>query len=183
MPNWTSNRIYIEGEQADIEAFLEDVKWEDKLLDFNRLIPMPDILKRTVSGFTKIHGKEARSWIEEPGADGKAVARVFTAEEQLQLDEIGFQNWYEWANANWGTKWNASHVEIDGHAEHGYLEITFTTAWDAPIPVLHKMIATFPALTFDCRRRHEDESPYPHSLDDAPDAGIFMAVLAKAGAA
>jgi len=27
MPNWTSNRIYIEGEPADIRAFLEAVKW------------------------------------------------------------------------------------------------------------------------------------------------------------
>jgi hypothetical protein len=30
MPNWTSNRIYIKGDQADIRAFLEAVKWEDE---------------------------------------------------------------------------------------------------------------------------------------------------------
>lgn len=28
MPNWTSNRIYVEGEPADIRAFLDAVKWK-----------------------------------------------------------------------------------------------------------------------------------------------------------
>jgi hypothetical protein len=31
MPNWTSNRVDIEGEEADIRAFLDAVKWEDEL--------------------------------------------------------------------------------------------------------------------------------------------------------
>jgi hypothetical protein len=57
MPNWTSNRIRTEDGEADLRAFLESVKWQDQLFDFNRLIPMPDILKHTGTGRRVIDGK------------------------------------------------------------------------------------------------------------------------------
>ena len=76
MPNWTSSRIYIEGEPADIRAFLEAVKWEDRIFDFNRILPMPEALQGTVSGFTRIDGKEVTSWKEDINAEGKAVDRL-----------------------------------------------------------------------------------------------------------
>lgn len=44
MPNWTSNRIHITGKESDIRAFLEAVKGQDELVDFNRIIPMPPLL-------------------------------------------------------------------------------------------------------------------------------------------
>ncbi len=110
MPNWTSNRIYVEGEPADIRAFLETIKWEDKVLDFNRLIPMPDLLKRTVSGFMTIDGEKVNAWIEDADTERNTVARCFTAEEKEQLHEIGHSSWYEWAIQHWGTKWNAAWI-------------------------------------------------------------------------
>jgi hypothetical protein len=166
MPNWTSNHISAEGEAADIRAFLEAVKWEDKIFDFNRLIPMPELLKRTGSGFRTIDGKNVESWIEDEDSKGKAVARCFTSEEHRELEQIGYSNWYDWAVANWGTKWNACHIDILDSSEYGYAEISFDTAWDAPVPVLLKMREMFPKLTFNCEWRHEDESAFPHSLDD-----------------
>jgi hypothetical protein len=188
MPNWTSNRIYIEGDQADIRAFLEEVKWEDKIFDFNRIIPMPELLKHTGSGMCEIDGKKVKTWYIVKHAkydppQEEEVARLFTPEEHAQLKIIGHCDWYSWSVANWGTKWNACHVEIDDASiKYGCIEITFETAWSAPTPVLIKMREMFPALTFDCRWRHEDESPYPHSLDEE-DGETIGAILAKAGAA
>ncbi len=49
MPNWTSNSIRIDGTETDIRAFLETVKWEDEIFDFNRIVPMPELLKHTGS--------------------------------------------------------------------------------------------------------------------------------------
>ena len=166
MPNWTSNHISIEGEAADIRAFLEAVKWEDKIFDFNRLIPMLELLKRTVSGFMTIDGKKVESWIEDKDSEGKTVPRCFNADEQRELEQIGYSNWYDWAVANWGTKWNACRVEIHDASQHRYAEVSFDTAWSAPVPVLLKMRKQFPRLTFDCQWRYEDESQFPHSLDD-----------------
>lgn len=169
MPNWTSNRIYIEGEEADIRAFLDAVKWEDELFDFNRIIPMPEILKHTASGFMTIDGVEVRSWyIADRATAGSAEkARLFTPEEQAILAEIGHSNWYDWACDKWGTKWGACRVVIDDTSiQYGCIEITFETAWCAPVPVLQKIVEMFPKLSFDCRWRYEDEPPYPHSLDE-----------------
>ena len=167
MPNWTSSRIYIEGEPADIRAFLEAVKWEDWILDFDRIIPMPEPLKGTVSGFNRIDGKEVSSWKQDMDAEGKAFDRLFTADEQRDLEKIGFFNWYDWCCATWGTKWNASHPRIeDDTLADGYLEIFFETAWSAPVPVFLKLREMFPTLTFECRWRYEDDHPFPHSLDD-----------------
>jgi hypothetical protein len=167
MPNWTSNRISIDGEPADLRAFLEAVKWEDQIFDFNRIIPMPELLKRTVSGFRTIDGNEVRSWIEETDADGKPVPRCFTPEEQAELQRIGFSNWYDWSIANWGTKWNASRPEVyDASTDCGNVEIFFQTAWCAPLPVFLRIKDMFPKLSFDCRWRDDDDDLYPHSLDD-----------------
>ncbi len=165
MPNWTSNRIYVEGEQADIRAFLEAVKWEDELFDFNRIIPMPELLKHTASGCTTIDGKKVNSWyvIKPCLKDSPAQERLFTPEEEAELASIGHRDWYSWSVQNWGTKWNACRVEIDDASiEHSYLEILFETAWSAPVPVFHKMVEMFPKLTFNCRWRYEDDDPYPH---------------------
>jgi hypothetical protein len=168
MPNWTSTRITVEGDQADIRSFLEAVKWEDQLFDFNRLIPMPEILKHTGSGGRTIDGKDVSSWyiIAPQTPDSPEKVRLFTPEEEADLAAIGHRDWYNWSCANWNTKWNACQVAIDdGSIEFGNIEITFDTAWDAPVPVLRKMVKMFPKLTFDCRWRHEDDDPYPNSLD------------------
>ena len=58
-------------------------------------------------------------------------------------------NWYDWCNANWGTKWNA----YDGQAVGGHdAGIGFNTAWSPPIPViveLSKQIGKPLRLTYD----------------------------------
>ena len=169
MPNWTTNRIRIEGESAEIRKLLKAMKWEDELFDFNRLIPMPELLRNTGSGHSTIEGKKVEAWYiverDEHGFEKKA--RLFTPEEEAELAKIGHPDWYSWSIQNWGTKWNACRVEVDdANVEYGYAEITFETAWCAPMPVLLKMRETFPTLRFHCEWRDEDESPYPHSLDD-----------------
>jgi hypothetical protein len=162
------------------------VKWEDELFDFNRIIPMPQLLKHTGSGARDIDGKRVKSWYilkpwnaDFPGQ--KEQVRLFTPEEEAELIELGCRDWYDWARAKWGTKWNACQVEIeDSSLEQGYVEITFDTAWDAPVPVLQKMVEMFPKLTFDCSWRHEGEDPYPHSLDDYDPSAVADS-FAKAG--
>ena len=182
MPNWTSNRIYIEGEQANIRAFLETVKWEDELFDFNRIIPMPELLKHTGSGNNTVEGKKVTSWyvIQPSTKESPEQVRLFTEQEETELKAIGHSDWYSWSVQNWGTKWNACRAEIDDNSEHGYTEITIETAWSAPVPVLQKMVEMFPRLTFRCEWRDEDESPYPHSLDDESDPTPVLSAIVKA---
>jgi hypothetical protein len=174
MPNWTTNRIHAEGSPAQISEFLEAIRGENGVLDFHRIIPMPELLKRTASGGRIIDGQYVSEWYVIEHADyanGKPEkVRLFTAEEEAELENLGHRSWYGWSIANWGTKWNACDPEIEDEdsPQWGYAAITFRTAWDAPEPVFHRLAAMFPFLSLTCEWRHEDESEFPHRLGFAP---------------
>ena len=53
-------------------------------------------------------------------------------------------NWYDWANDNWVTKWDTGDVfaEDDGWL----LRYDFTTAWCPPEPIYHALRDMFPDL-------------------------------------
>ena len=162
MPNWTANTIRALGTPQDLRAFLEAVKWEDKIFDFNRIIPMPELLRHTAKGARIIDGQRVESWyvIDDTEAFPKEEhVRRFTAEEEALLEAIGHRNWYDWSVENWGTKWNAANPDIDTSSiANGYLEVSFDTAWAEPLPVLQKMGAMFPHISFLCTWEYEDDS-------------------------
>ena len=47
----------------------------------------------------------------------------------------GYDTWYDWSCAKWGTKWNAYDILFD--EDNSVIE--FDTAWSCPIPVLDKL--------------------------------------------
>lgn len=119
MPIWTENTIRARGTPQELRAFIEAVKWEDKVFDFNRIIPMPELLKHTGKGSRTIDGERVESWYvidhTEPFPKQEHVRR-FTQDEEALLEAIGHRNWYDWSVDNWGTKWNAGNREIDVRA-------------------------------------------------------------------
>jgi hypothetical protein len=160
MPNWTSNTIRAAGKERDLRAFLEAVKWQDEIFDFNRLIPMPTLLRHTASGSQVFDGKRFDNWfVENPDAAwNERIERPFTADEEAALKDIGYTNWYDWSVAHWGTKWNACRAEIVEECfEGGLVAIAFDTAWAPPLPVFYQMFALFPALSFTCSWQNECE--------------------------
>lgn len=161
MPNWTHNTIRISGKPADIRAFLEAVKWEDALFDFNRLIPMPAILRQTCSGSRHFDGVLHETWfVENPEASySTRVERPFNCEEKAVLAEIGYSSWYSWCVEHWGTKWNACDVTVSGPAaiEAGHAEIRFDTAWSMPGPIQQKVFGMFPQLAISWIWSDEDD--------------------------
>lgn len=46
------------------------------------------------------------------------------------LKNHGFESWYDWSIANWGTKWNSYDARP---LENG---MSFDTAWSPPLPVI-----------------------------------------------
>ena len=42
--------------------------------------------------------------------------------------QYGQRNWFDWCNANWGTKWDAWDARVEWEC------VAFTTAWDTPWP-------------------------------------------------
>ena len=66
-------------------------------------------------------------WDEESYAQRKAEHYDQVRRSADARAETGFANWYDWASANWGTKWGDYDLSVDKFNESvmGH----FTTAW------------------------------------------------------
>ena len=60
-------------------------------------------------------------------------------------EKYGFDNWYDWRCANWGTKWNASETSYDKENQ----TLRFDTAWSIPYPVIAKIAEDNPKANLD----------------------------------
>ena len=67
------------------------------------------------------------------------------------LKEFGYPSWYEWAIANWGTKWNAYTTKRVSDSV-----VTFKTAWSMPSKVITTLAEKFPQEQFRIRWADED---------------------------
>jgi hypothetical protein len=167
MPNWTANIIRAEGAASDIQGFLKAIRGPEQILDFDRLVPMPEILRHTISGRRDFDGKTYDAWfVENPDADfTDQIHRPFTPDEIDILAEIGFTDWYHWAVDHWGTKWNACRASLQPvTGDDGVIEIHFDTAWAAPFPIFKKIAETFPTLSFEFSWTDEDDPDVTHQL-------------------
>lgn len=60
------------------------------------------------------------------------------------------QNWRDFSDTNWGTKWDACDGEIDTmELKDGVLTYSFCTAWSIPEPAFIAIVKQHPELSFD----------------------------------
>lgn len=143
MPNWCENDLKIKGKPKDIAPLVEFVKGSDNIFDFNKIIPMPEVLNGICRGFTKIDGKEYRHWREDgTGIEEEELARIRA--------EYGHDDWYSWAIENWGTKWNAWEALVTDISDD-CIKYTFSTAWSPPLAVVAALAERFPNLKFSLK--------------------------------
>jgi len=110
MPNWTQNHVAFEGSKEKIIELKELFASDERVFDFNKIVPMP-----------------------EDSEDFQA-----TGDLTMDAEKEDVNNWYYWSVKHWGTKWNAvdSHLDVDNEDR---LEYSFRTAWDAPRGVIDKL--------------------------------------------
>lgn len=60
--------------------------------------------------------------------------------------------WYNFNNANWGTKWNAYSQVVDDRKDR----VQFDTAWAHPYPVIEALSRKFPEHEIECKYADED---------------------------
>lgn len=130
MPNWCFNSIAIEGPKADVEKFLEAVKGNDKqpYFDFNGVVPMPSDYLGTQS----------------PNPSEEFAEKL--------TEKYGSPDWYSWALANWGTKWNCTAIDewdiTYRKNNETYAQINVDTAWSPPTEFLVNASKIYPSLIF-----------------------------------
>lgn len=190
MPNWTSNTVTITGPKAEVLKLKKAIHTKDKdgerNFDFEKIIPMPQELW-LVSGSISNWAIEAAKSVLKDGTPCKAtrenyhpgkyempsgeVVNIATPEDLVALGnryldnekKYGYTDWYTWANARWGTKWNPSSSEVeetinaDGTAELVY---TFDTAWCEPTPVFEALSAKYPKVKINNKASYEDPEPW-----------------------
>ena len=169
------NRLRLEGDQNRIDELLKSVKGKDSVLDFNKIIPMPESLNieagsRTEKGlkaykdFVYVYtfaGTEQKDLLNIPKEKEEIFlrARQDIRRDEWEFGKAAFQNeqkygattWYEWARKNWGTKWSAYNAEIGEDNT-----IMFNTAWSRAMPVIQKLAENFPDLYFEYCWADED---------------------------
>ncbi|MGH1591138.1 hypothetical protein ACRBEV_25645 [Methylobacterium phyllosphaerae] len=127
MPNYVTNRLILFGLAEEVARFKSTCirqqrndDLDEASFDFEALVPMPSEILATLDDDTEA---------------AKAQA----------LNATGFDNWYPWALASWGTKWNASFLAILND-ECDLLDLTFDTAWSSPEPIFQALAAQYPRL-------------------------------------
>jgi hypothetical protein len=145
MPNWCENRLTVRGDKKEVEKFRNFILSDDpekKYELFGKLIPMPEELKETIKSFGNSESNE-----------------------QL-IEKYGYDNWYDWCIANWGVKWDISHVfdHSDGEnnidvfpittyegekiGEYAEFSIGYDTPWGPGDDELEKAFQKFDQLRF-----------------------------------
>ena len=179
MSNWTTNTLAAKTP----EGFKPD-EFNNINANFSALIPQPKSLdiesSRTAdtihqklfpAGRLRNEFAHLAHLVENPGGIteknteeiNQTLAEEFSKKDcvtaffyQHNLNHHGYKTWYQWSRANWGTKWNACHTKADTNN----LEITFDTAWTAPIPyfrALAKKLAGTP-VTMTCQYEGEPQT-------------------------
>ncbi|MHC2017804.1 hypothetical protein [Methylobacterium sp. CM6247] len=127
MPNYIPNRLVLSGPVDEIRRFhitcirqQADADSVEVSLDFDAIIPMPAEILATMGNYTD-------------------AARAHA------LKATGFDDWYSWAVARWGTKWNASSFAIL-NAGPELIDVAFDTAWNGPEPIFRALAAQYPLL-------------------------------------
>ena len=160
MPNWCTNNLLITGRKKELDRLMEYVKGEDNAFTFNSILPMPEDLRGSTSPSRIISQEE----YDNIPADEKAkmddpnnpfVSRPLTqAMSDKYLSLYGNDNWYDWSNDNWGTKWDTSDVEMRRYSDTE-LAYEFDTAWCPPEGVFGELVNQFPKLEFSLEWHEE----------------------------
>ena len=182
MPNHIQNILTITADsKEELQIFLSSIKSEDKgyirHIDFNRIIPMPTEIRETECSSTSELGIFYYLYKTDQLELVPTILRYCsltpeyfatnTPEELNNLYEqgeryvgyykqFGAKDWYDWSNANWGTKWNAYETDCCLSLDETSATIRFQTAWNGVLTLIGKLTEMFPNLTFNYAYADED---------------------------
>ena len=166
MPNHCFNQLVIQSIAEDILDIMEFLEGGGSMIDFNKLVPMPEELndiQYMTAGEDTYYYSVAKwqssaecnldkkpfdfpllDWVKAHGLDSFTIKRF---ERQY-----GTAKWYDWCVKNWGTKWNAYDVEYKLKAVdelHNEITYKFMTAWMEPRPIMKALMNHLAQPGFD----------------------------------
>lgn len=157
MPNWCTCIMLVSGEIDELQRFVTQAvrvfhKKEGNVVcpfAISAFLPCPEELLAVTYPVKVITVKQY--------AEQKKGDFIHGITEKMQREFIrkyGYDNWYDWCCAKWGTKWDVSDCTVT-RVNHGVVRDTiryrFTTAWTPPIEALKVISTKFPELSFTLR--------------------------------
>lgn len=139
MPNYTTNVLIVEPNE--LKPF-----YKDGVLSFDKIKPQPRILNK---------GRFSRSPVLIKLSDEiqETNEGITQEESDALIKKYGYNNWYDWRCANWGTKWDVcknSFMELEN-------AVCFTTAWCTPVEALERL-CTLLQRSFDVLVQNQGEN-------------------------
>jgi hypothetical protein len=124
MPNWCNNTVEIAHENpTKLKALVKAI---NKGQFCNYALPIPQELKDTVAG--------------RVGGDEEYAQKLLDFKRTLNIETFGHPDWYDYAVANWGTKWDVDPYEkIELSKDQTNITFGFDSAWSPPIGVYEKL--------------------------------------------
>ena len=156
MPNWVYNNLWVGGKTEDVAKFMEKARQPrpEGLDENNNLVY--DAEPQALSFFNFI----------APPMDAITSGEYFGTHGYEGGKTLGHTefNWYEFQTREWGTKWDASDIDVDELEENSTgVSYRFQTAWSPPMPVFHAMVKQHPELTFEVE--WEEEQGFGEELE------------------
>ena len=160
MPNWTFNRISINGKNEDIELFLSDAnKHENGMLSFASWIPVPDTFKKYdttnyPNGNRLVIGQKVHPWEEDSPIVTPELIEEYKAATKLQMEQYGFVGWYAYNCETYGCKWDAE-ISVESRTVD-QLIMSCSTAWVAPMNFILSISERYPNLSIEVGSYYEE---------------------------
>lgn len=155
MPNHVTNILTFTGSVEAIKELRQKCKGETSPFSFQAFYPMPQELLGTTCPAKIVSEAELQEWIKKKEAgelsEWERDYRPITEKEQKELRaKYGYDNWYDWHLANWGTKWDC-YSFIDNEDS-----IQFETAWSTPMLALMELSVQCPDVVIHVKYADED---------------------------
>ena len=127
---------------------------ENKDFKMKSFIPLPEELTNTTSPniFRALEDEKKPVFrngrIEMVQLDANGMTEdEFIANKAMLKETYGFDNWYDWQCANWGTKWDVAEPS-EQHREEDSYSVSYETAWSPNLDFFRHISSEFPELTF-----------------------------------
>ncbi|MDE2761585.1 MAG: hypothetical protein OXK74_02205 [Gemmatimonadota bacterium] len=147
MPNWVTNNVSIFHEDQSVIDEMFDMLTrtpengeendDDRRVTFTKLVPMPPVLEGAIDSR---HRKVLT--IIYTDDEGRHRERPATEKEVAEMEKVGHTNWYDWREAHWGVKWDASHSTATKGDRS--ISLRFDTPWGPPEPIIDAIRERWP---------------------------------------
>jgi hypothetical protein len=159
MPNWVFNGLTVEGNPEQVKKMIVQL---NKPFVYS-ITPVGDLaydVKQTkyinpIFAFHNIY-----SYLDHGVTDEQYHSQPPRKDSESFADWMKFESndWYNFNNREWGTKWDVAvsedneypdtTIEEGENGENHVVHYNFNTAWSRPVPALQKLSAQYPTLLF-----------------------------------